>query len=128
MTVAAAVVAARREIERHLLTDTCAIRPNVAGAVGATGRPQTWPAVAQTVRCQVQTPRPAFGGGGDVIDNAMLPRTRAVSLPAGTVAPPPYHIEWVEGGITLEVIGQLLEPGSHGLVTVVNCVEVPADG
>lgn len=124
MSVAAAVAAGRREIERTLLNDTCRIRANAAGSEGATGQPQTWPSVTQTVRCQVQVQRPTFGSGGDVIDNALLPRTRAVSLPAGTVAPAPYRIEWVEGGITLEVMGEPLEPGTQGMTTVVNCVEV----
>lgn len=124
MSVTAAVAAARREIERELLTDTCRIFPNVAGTVGDTGQAQTWPAFGQTVRCQVQTSRPSFGGGGDVIDNALLPRTRAVSLPFGTVVSAPYRIEWVDGGITLEVMGEPLEQGTQGLTTVVNCVEV----
>lgn len=118
-----AFAAGRRALSALMLSDTCRIRPNVAGAVGAHGQPQTWPGVAAVVPCQLQTQRPAIPGG-EAIDDAILPRTRAVTLPAGTTIAPAYRIEWVQGGITLEVMGETLETGTHGLATVVNCVEV----
>lgn len=124
MSVTAIAQAAAGIVMRQMLTDTCRIRCAVAGTAGATGQPQTWPGISAVVPCQVQTQRPSFPGGGEVIDNAILPRTRTVTLPTGITIAAPDRIEWAEGHITLEVMGETLETGSHGMVTVVNCVEV----
>jgi hypothetical protein len=124
MNVTDLVTAAASAVERYMLTDTCRIRRHVDGTAGAMGQPQSWPGVSAVCPCQVQTQRPATTPGSDVVDNAILPRTRAVTLPRGIAVEAPDRIEWVQGHVTLEVMGEQLETGSHGMLVVVNCVEV----
>lgn len=122
VSLMAAVTAARRQIERDLYRHTCRILPNVEIAGGAKGTIQSWPAASATVRCLVQTQRPSLTRG-ETVSDAMLPRPHTVSLPYDTAIKASYHVEWVEVGITLEVIGEPLAPGTNGLTMVVNCVE-----
>jgi hypothetical protein len=122
VNVAAAFTRARQSIA-VLLTDTCRIRAGVAGTVGVNGTPRTWPAVTATVACNVQGPRSSRSGE---IDNTMLPHHHRVKVPVGTVLAESDRIEWVEGGITLEVIGDQTSLGSNSLTHAVLVVEVPS--
>lgn len=122
MSVASAFARGRRDIQ-SLFPHTCNIRAGVAGTVGANGSPRTWPAVTATVACNVQGPRTSPGGE---IDSSMLPHHHIVKMPVDTVVAESDRIEWVEEGITLEVIGEQPRPGSLALSRSVPTVEVPS--
>jgi hypothetical protein len=118
--VESAVIKGRSAIQA-LMTDTCQIFPSVAGTPGSQGAARTWPTSTATVVCTVQGPRTSPSGE---IDNTMLPYHHLVKMPYGTVIAPADHIEWVEGGITLEVLDEARRTGSNSMAQSVATVEV----
>ena len=69
-------------------------------------------------------PREARPGGGEVPDQGWVPKSHALVVPAGTVIADPYRVEWVEGGITLEVVGEPRQRGTDATAVEADCVEV----
>lgn len=112
-----------RAVHNEFLTDTCRIRPNVAATAGGSGQPQSWPSVSATVSCAVLK-QPSGQGGGEIPDQAWLPNGHLLVVPVGTVLADPYRVEWVEGGITLEIRGTPRARGTDATAVEADCVEV----
>jgi hypothetical protein len=105
------------------LADTCRIRPNVAGTVGTNGAPQSWPSISETVSCAVLKQK-AISAGAEP-DATWTPDGHVLVVPTGTTLAEPYRVEWVEGGITLEVVGTVRARGTDATAVEADCVEVP---
>ena len=103
-----AVVAARREIERTLLTDTCRIRPKatLGGAVSG-----------DTVACQVQTfdQLSATAAGAASLERGF---DRWVTLATTETVAVGDGVDWIDGDETIRV-GEVDAPGSHALTVTV---------
>jgi len=108
---------------RLSLSDTCRIRPNVAATPGVQGSAQSWPSISETVACAVTKAAPGTGSG-ETPDQTWLPGGHVVVVPRGTTLAEPYRIEWVEGGMTLEVVGEVRARGTDATAVEADCVEV----
>lgn len=113
-------------VHDSFLTDSCRIRPNVPSSVTVNGRNQTWPAVTSTVICAVLK-QPTGAGVGEVPDQGMVPNSHTLVVPKGVTLIDPYHVEWIEGGITIEVTGTARARGTDATAVEMDCIEVPAD-
>lgn len=112
------------EIHDLFLTDTCRVRPSVAATPGAHGADQSWPSISVTVSCAVLKQSP-ISAGGEGPEATWLPNGHTLVVPFGTTLAEGYHVEWVEGGKTLDVVGTPRTRGTDATAVEADCVEVP---
>jgi head-tail adaptor len=120
--VARAAARMRQVIERHMLTDQCALQSVVDTPDGHGGYTQTW-VPAGTVPCMIASPPSSGEGQGGIIEVLSAQPGKTILVSIGTTVRPAWRITPASLARTYEVT-HVEPPGTHEALISCQCVEL----